>query len=291
MRQEVREIIACPVCHSPINDSGNNLECRSCKIHFNVIEGIPILFPGVAEIQQSDAKSYYVRTRPWWNTAANRLLIQLKLTVGETRHDRLKRQAIFGAPQDSLILNLGSGVENVIYDQRFINFDIYPHRNADIVGDAHFFLPFLDNSLGVVWMCAVLEHLRKPWLVCDEIWRILRPGGRVLTSVPFIQKGHGAPHDYFRYTPDGLRSLFDRFEEVECDPSYTRPTGTLVHIIGAWSSAIIPGRLGKAMERILNLVLFWLVFIDLLAARNEKRSWILSGGSCYLGTKPGSVTT
>lgn len=37
--------------------------------------------------------------------------------------------------------------------------------------------------------------------------RILQTGGYVIWAVPMFQQYHGAPHDYFRYTPGGARAL------------------------------------------------------------------------------------
>lgn len=56
------------------------------------------------------------------------------------------------------------------------NFDIYPHWNTHIAGDAHN-LPLIENSIDIVWLCAVLEHIRQPFIVLDEVHRILKTDG------------------------------------------------------------------------------------------------------------------
>ena len=45
-------------------------------------------------------------------------------------------------------------------------------------------LPFDSESFDVVTMLAVLEHLEKPAHIMREIARLLRPGGRLLLTVP-----------------------------------------------------------------------------------------------------------
>ncbi len=45
-------------------------------------------------------------------------------------------------------------------------------------------LPFGDNSFDVVTMLAVLEHLDRPNDICLEIARVLKPGGRLILTVP-----------------------------------------------------------------------------------------------------------
>ena len=68
-------------------------------------------------------------------------------------------------------------------------------------------LPFLDGSLDTVLCTEVLEHVPQPGRLVDEMARVVRPGGRVLLTVPFIQPLHELPSDYFRFTPSSLRGF------------------------------------------------------------------------------------
>ena len=98
---------------------------------------------------------------------------------------------------------------------RTINLDISPLKpNLDIIADAHY-LPFKSQSVDIVYSIAVLEHVKKPWIVADEIHRILRVGGFVVLELPFLNVIHDE-HDYFRFTDKAIRVLFDeeRFETV-----------------------------------------------------------------------------
>jgi ubiquinone/menaquinone biosynthesis C-methylase UbiE len=109
------------------------------------------------------------------------------------------------------VLNLGSGIgtfdHHLSQDIRTINMDIDPAKpNLHVIADAHF-LPFGSASVDIVYSIAVLEHVRKPWIVADEITRILSPGGYVVLELPFLNVIHDK-HDYFRFTDKGIRSLF-----------------------------------------------------------------------------------
>jgi hypothetical protein len=42
------------------------------------------------------------------------------------------------------------------------------------------------------------------------VYRCLRPGGRLILTVPFAARWHYIPHDYWRFTPSGVRLLLDR---------------------------------------------------------------------------------
>ncbi len=43
-------------------------------------------------------------------------------------------------------------------------------------------LPFRDGSFDVVYSSNVLEHVRDPWTMADEMMRVTRPGGLVFLS-------------------------------------------------------------------------------------------------------------
>lgn len=69
-------------------------------------------------------------------------------------------------------------------------------------------LPFGDASFDTVLNIQVLEHTPHPQALVHEIARVLAPGGLLIVSAPFSFRLHEEPHDYFRYTPHGLKSLF-----------------------------------------------------------------------------------
>lgn len=87
-----------------------------------------------------------------------------------------------------------------------------PHTRAstaDIVGDLRD-LPVAAGSLDAVVCTEVLEHIETPWDALDEIHRVLRPGGRLFVTVPFVGELHEEPHDHYRYTSHGIRGLLER---------------------------------------------------------------------------------
>ena len=52
-----------------------------------------------------------------------------------------------------------------------------------------------------------LEHVSRPVRFLAEARRCLSPGGRLMLTVPFAARWHYIPHDYWRFTPSGLRQL------------------------------------------------------------------------------------
>jgi len=72
--------------------------------------------------------------------------------------------------------------------------------------DAHN-LPHKDESFDCVILNQVLEHVKRPWIVIDEVYRVLREGGIAILSSPFFYQVHDHPGDYWRFTPEGLLCL------------------------------------------------------------------------------------
>ncbi|HEY3742788.1 MAG TPA: class I SAM-dependent methyltransferase [Bryobacteraceae bacterium] len=81
-------------------------------------------------------------------------------------------------------------------------------------------LPFRDDTFDAAINIVTLEHVKEPARVITELWRVLKPQGRLLIVVPHEWEEHQTPHDYFRYTRYGLRYLLERagFTEIQIEP-------------------------------------------------------------------------
>jgi SAM-dependent methyltransferase len=71
-------------------------------------------------------------------------------------------------------------------------------------------LPFRDASFDTVLSTEVWEHVEDAAAAARESFRVLRPGGRLLITVPFLYPTHEAPYDFSRFTNFGLTSLLER---------------------------------------------------------------------------------
>lgn len=87
---------------------------------------------------------------------------------------------------------------------------------ADIIADLNHRLPVASAVADTVVSFSVLEHLCEPQVMLNEAYRILKPGGKLILQVPWQWLVHEAPHDYFRYTPFGLKHLCEKagFKDV-----------------------------------------------------------------------------
>src|SRR4029079_3624949 len=68
-------------------------------------------------------------------------------------------------------------------------------------------LPFRDGAFDTVLSVQVLEHTPRPAALVAEMARVLAPDGLLILTAPFQFRLHEEPHDYFRYSPHGLRLL------------------------------------------------------------------------------------
>jgi len=68
-------------------------------------------------------------------------------------------------------------------------------------------IPLTDGSVDSVMLTEVLEHCFEPAAVLKETCRVLKKGGYVLITVPFLWPLHDVPYDEYRYTPFSLEKL------------------------------------------------------------------------------------
>ena len=99
------------------------------------------------------------------------------------------------------------------YIERYIGLEYSPEsgyrgNSADLCGDAAA-LPLADASVDTILCTEVLEHVPDPERTIAEFARVLRPGGAIISTAPFVFPIHDA-HDYFRYSPDGIAVIMKR---------------------------------------------------------------------------------
>ncbi|MCK5385530.1 MAG: methyltransferase domain-containing protein [Alphaproteobacteria bacterium] len=93
--------------------------------------------------------------------------------------------------------------------------DINADKNPDFLCDLTDMNVIEDNSFDCVVVLEVLEHVKDPQKALSEIWRVLKSGGKIILSTPFIFHIHAEPHDYWRFTHYGLSLLLEAFADVE----------------------------------------------------------------------------
>lgn len=91
----------------------------------------------------------------------------------------------------------------------YVGTDFRDGLDVDVIADVHELSGvFGENRFDAVISCSTFEHLRYPWIAVVEINRVLRPGGLVFVQTHQTFPLHAHPHDYFRFSRDGLEALF-----------------------------------------------------------------------------------
>jgi ubiquinone/menaquinone biosynthesis C-methylase UbiE len=127
----------------------------------------------------------------------------------------LKRQ--FKKLNKGIVLEVGSGTSSYrrfIPHTKYMTLDIEEKNNPDICCDLHD-IKWESNYFDTAIAIEVLEHLYDPQKAVNEIFRVLKSGGKCILSTRFIHPYHPGPKDYYRFTWDSLRYLFKDFKRIE----------------------------------------------------------------------------
>jgi SAM-dependent methyltransferase len=187
---DLASLLSCPLCGGcRLREGEQKLQCQDCDAAFEVRGRTPV---------------FAIKTKP----ATSR-----RNEPGQTHPYSNDCKAILQEMAAGVVLDLGAGngdpnqhVPNVLYH------DIIQYPYTDVVS-ALPRLPYKDSSFDAVISQAVFEHLSRPWEVADELYRVLKPGGRLHVDTAFMQPFHADPCHFFNMTIQGVRQIFRRFEE------------------------------------------------------------------------------
>lgn len=154
-------------------------------------------------------------------------------------------------PSAGVVLEIGAGsgflrpvVSAEVPNACYVGGEIAPTDNTDVVLDA-ISLPIACGSVDVVLAVEILEHVAEPRLLVAEAARVLRPGGRLILTVPFMFGVHDFV-DYHRFTPLGFEQLVQDFGFVI---SETRLRGgTFVAATGLIRALILNALVGRPKD-------------------------------------------
>jgi SAM-dependent methyltransferase len=96
----------------------------------------------------------------------------------------------------------------------YIGSDMRDGPGVDQILDLHN-IDLPDDMAECVLCLDTLEHVEYPRHALAEINRILSPGGIAIISSVFEFPIHNHPNDYWRFTPEGFRSLLQDFRHSE----------------------------------------------------------------------------
>jgi SAM-dependent methyltransferase len=118
-------------------------------------------------------------------------------------------------------------------------------------------IPLDDESFDMVLCTEVFEHLENPEIALNEIYRVLKGGGKIVFSMPFNFQIHCAPYDFQRWTKYKLKKELDR---LGC-------TDVVIHEMGSYFAVLYDTiySLCKKKSKLLTrmLLLFFPIIINL----------------------------
>jgi SAM-dependent methyltransferase len=94
------------------------------------------------------------------------------------------------------------------------NADKFDYYNPEKIAFDGENIPFEEDSFDNIISTEVLEHIENPEKIVKEMYRVLKPGGEVIVTVPWSARVHFEPFDFCRYTPFKLEKLFSVFQSV-----------------------------------------------------------------------------
>lgn len=187
--EKLVNLLSCPQCGADdFNIKTPQLQCNNCLISYPIVDGKPIFIQNALEtkIMSSEHTS---------NQPPEEVVNWLKELNGYS-------------------LNIGAGsTETKIPNCIELEYSI--HRNTDVVADAHR-LPFKDRVFDAVVSFNTFEHLHDPTTAAREIFRVLKPGGKVVIHTAFLQPLHEPPHHYYNATKYGILNWFSEFDFDKC---------------------------------------------------------------------------
>lgn len=88
-------------------------------------------------------------------------------------------------------------------------------------------IPRPDNYFDTILFFNVLEHVSDPETVLKRLHVVLSTEGQLIGAVPFLVNVHPDPHDYHRFTNEGLERVFSRagFRSLKLEVIGTGPFG------------------------------------------------------------------
>lgn len=269
-----RKIFRCPNCgHGNLLFIKNIIKCSGCDAVYK-FSGKKIFFIKRKAVSMNDSLDRFKYKLKKYSTLYS-FLVNILSPVYSRNH--LKKFIKNEVEKNCVIvLNLGSGNRRLA--EKIINIDLFSYDNVDITADIHR-LPFLDETIDTIICSAVLEHVPAPYLVVNEIHRVLKKGGITYCYMPFISGFHASPRDYTRLTYEGMKILFKDFEIVELGVG-GGPTSGLLWILQEWL-AILFSFGSKKLHLILYLFFMLLTFpikyIDFILVRHPMSKNIACG--------------
>ncbi len=244
-----------------------------------------------------------VRLTPDWafegNVLWHRLALGRAITKGSTYSWRNKLIAFIYADQnrsrkvkaeihrliselsdDCLAINIGAGRTRF---PRMVNLDVGYVEGINIVGFGSE-LPFKTESVSLVLMQEVLEHVDVFQDLLNEVYRVLKPGGKIYCQVPFQIGFHPGPSDYWRFSRQALEFLFKlpewQIEKLETSLGHGSGFYRIAVEFLAVTASCVHHKIYIPVKALAAILLYPFKIFDLVTDRSPEKDRIPGGYFC-----------
>ena len=308
--ERIAAILACPKCKSKLI-IGKTISCSKCGCDYPIKEDVPIMhvendrtkiekeileakltfnLTSFSEAISKEKDEKLLLSSQYESTDEITSLTSLIYRIGKKLYPPApvlnqvilkKRQPLINKFINGLILNIGSGGDFI--QEMIINLDLDLLPGVNVVGNGET-SPFLDETFDLIINQAVLEHVKRPNRIVNEIHRVLKQGGYIYIESPFLQEYHGFPLDFQRYTLMGLENLLSCFERIESGVC-AGPSAAFGRIFREYFASFSDN---IYIHQILKILAGWIIFpiryVDLWLNR-KRYAHVLAMGLYYIGKK------
>jgi LSD1 subclass zinc finger protein len=273
----------CPDCRAPLDEQPGALRCAACNATFPIIDSVPKLWP------PSRAKEIEAQLAAFQDphSAARQSPFLRALLPPNPICDpggRKRKSLVKDAMRSGLVLNLGS--KDADWGTHVVNVDLVAPpggHTVAVLADLHR-LPFADGTVDGIICTNVLEHVADASACIAEIARVLKPGGHLYVTVPFIFPTHPDPLDMQRWTLAGLRHAFRDFDELSAGPC-GGPSSAFVALFPTMKASVFSNFfLFNAVRCLLGWLVWPLKFLDHIACLSP-RAHMVAAAFHFFGKK------
>jgi ubiquinone/menaquinone biosynthesis C-methylase UbiE/uncharacterized protein YbaR (Trm112 family) len=196
------DLLACPYCEAALTERESHLRCEGCSREFPVQDGIPILMP-MEDMSATDKQSLENWNRSW---QARVLPPTGDIEADPAFADALNHirdhapkgdwenfmEAGCGDGQKSLVVARQKKIPCIGVDACFeackLGQQLFAREGEDgffVVGDLKC-LPLRTGKIKYIYAGGSMEHFPDTQIAVNEALRVLKPGGRITATIPYI---------------------------------------------------------------------------------------------------------
>ena len=255
------EHLCCSECHGELDLSGQDLVCKKCGGRYPATNGVPLF--SVEYIASKGRGASMEKERRLRMGKAMPLLKKIYRLITPPAFHFLQRgedklalymDEVRRSSDKPFIVDIGAGSKRW---GDVMSVDIFNYPGIDYCAYAEK-LPFKDNSVDMVVSSSAIEHFKSMRNAYGEFERVVKPGGIIFISAPFIYPFHAEPSDYHRWSANGLIDDFSRFESIESG-GYAGPHSAMHAVLSAYLAWMFSFG-SHTIYMMWNLIFGWLLF-------------------------------